>query len=650
MFQNAIVWTPAKDAADVSQMAVFERLFEKALARTTRFSDFEEFCDASITHKDEFWTLALRQLGVSFDGDISPAFVPGTEFFDAKWFTKLRLSYAENLVGGMPEEGAVLVALTERPEIRREWTKAECIAAIAALQNLLRQSGIVAGDRVAAVLPNCPETVLAMLAVNGLGAIWSSCSPDFGEQGILDRFQQIDAKFLFLAQDTIYNGKLFDLSEKNRGVLAKLPSVKNHHVFRTLSTRSSEALNLRFLKDAQPEFVRLPFEHPLFIMFSSGTTGAPKCIVHGAGGSLLQLIKEHKLHCDIRPGEKVLYYTTCGWMMWNWLATSLASGARVYCYEGSPAAPEPDSLWRLIDAEKIEVFGTSAKFIGSCRTLGLKLDEGVAFEKLRLVLSTGSALLPEDFDYFYSSVQRKDKPLQLASIAGGTDIISCFMLANPLKPVRRGEIQSRGLGMDVQAFDENGQAVRDEQGELVCATPFPSMPVGFWKDDDRSRYRKSYFSTYRGVWHHGDYVIVTSEGGIVILGRSDATLNPGGVRIGTAEIYRQVETHPLVADSLAVGRKTEDDEEIVLFVKLKDPSQTLDDELRSQIRKRIREGASPRHVPKEIYSVAEIPYTVSGKKVEIAVKRILQGQDPGNREALANPASLDLYTSFRRIP
>jgi acetoacetyl-CoA synthetase len=622
--------------------------FGEKLGMAAPFADYEAFCDATIARKEAFWSLALEELVLERSGALEPAFEAGTEFMDARWFPNLRLNYAENLFKGMAAGGPVLVSLCEDAEIRREFDKAQCVSAVAALQKLLKDAGVVAGDRVAAVLPNAPETVLAMLAVAGLGAIWSSCSPDFGEQGILDRFQQVEPKFLFFASATIYNGKHFDLGAKNSAVLAKLPSVRASHVFNTLAKNSDESLALPLsAAGASPVFEKLPFAHPLFIMFSSGTTGAPKCIVHGAGGTLLQLAKEHRYHCEIRPGQKVLYYTTCGWMMWNWLVTALASGARIFCYEGSPGAPLPDSLWEIVDRESIEVFGTSAKFIASCRSQELWPGAKFRFEKLRLVLSTGSPLLPEDFDYFYEPKQTHLRRVQLSSICGGTDIISCFMLGNPLKPVKRGEIQGRGLGMDVQAFDASGKPVREEQAELVCATPFPSMPVSFWKDADRSRYRKSYFSVFPGVWHHGDYVLVTREGGVMVFGRSDATLNPGGVRIGTAEIYRQAETHPLVADSLAVGRKTHDDEEIVLFVKLKDPSRELDEQTRKEIKKRIREGASPRHVPKDIYAVADIPYTVSGKKVEIAVKRILQGLDPGNREALANPSSLDLYKTFR---
>ncbi len=648
MSENPILWSATEAELKASQMHAFQLRFAAQLGQPSGFSNFENLCDASIAHKEVFWSLALNELGIIFDGNCAPAFEAGAEFIDASWFPSVRLSFAENLMRPMPETGPVLIGHTEQPELRREWSKSEIFAAVRALQDILRAAGVGTGDRVAALLPNAPETIIAMLAVSGLGAVWSSCSPDFGEQGILDRLTQIDAKFLFLASDTIYNGKRFDLAQKNHHVLAKLPTVKAKHVFQTLSQNNLAALNVASLPQTPaPTFERSPFAHPLFIMFSSGTTGAPKCIVHGAGGVLLQVMKEHRLHCDLRAGEDLLYYTTCGWMMWNWLATALASGVRVHCYEGSPAAPAADSLWSLVEREKISVFGTSAKFIASCRTQNLAISKTYPLKELRLVLSTGSPLLPEDFDYFYSHVQAIGSRIQLASISGGTDILSCFMLGNPLKPVRRGEIQGRGLGMDVQAWDSAGRPVRGEQGELVCATPFPSMPVSFWNDVGRARYLKSYFETFPGVWHHGDFVTLTPEGGVIVYGRSDATLNPGGVRIGTAEIYRQAETHPLVVDSLAIGRKRADDEDIILFVKLKEGSPALDDQMRYELKRRIREGASPRHVPKEIYAVAEIPYTVSGKKVEIAVKRIVHGQDPGNREALANPDSLDLYKIYQ---
>jgi acetoacetyl-CoA synthetase len=408
----------------------------------------------------------------------------------------------------------------------------------------------------------------------------------------------------------------------------------------------------RFLRAApaeRPSFERVPFDSPAYVLYSSGTTGKPKCIVHGVGGSLLQISKELQLHCDLRPGEKIFYYTTCGWMMWNWVVPSLQAGAKLYTYEGSPFAPEKESLWKLVDEEGIRIFGTSAKYLAACRASGLHPRASLPLKELRLVLSTGSPLLPEDFDWFYDEIAT-DKPLPLASISGGTDIVSCFMLGTPLKPVLRGEIQGRGLGMAVQAFDSQGQPVVGRQGELVCVKPFPSMPVSFWGDGpDRAKYRKAYFERFPGAWHHGDFITITPEGGLVVHGRSDATLNPGGVRIGTAEIYQQVEAHPAVADSLVVGQKWDGDERIVLFVKLKEGAPKFDEELVREIKDRVRKGASPRHVPAKVVAVEEIPYTLSGKKVELAVKRVIHGEPVDNVEALANPKSLELYRNLPEL-
>jgi acetoacetyl-CoA synthetase len=639
MSSNPLVWQPTQTQS--SQISAFQKHFEEALNK--KFKNYEEFCDASIQHFEIFWKLWLQSLDLGIEGNVDLVRNSShKEFFKNRFFPALKLNYAESLISKMPEQGPVMVGLTENPEDRREWTKSQILEGVAFLQAKLIQKGITKGDRVAALVPNTPETVIAMLAVTALGAIWSSCSPDFGDQGVLDRFEQIDPKFLFKTESVLYNGKIFDLDSKNKKIEETLSSIEGAYSLNNLWNDLKEQSPVEFAVQ-KVKYDRLAFDHPLFVMFSSGTTGKPKCIVHGAGGTLLQHLKEHKLHCDLRPQEKILYYTTCGWMMWNWVVSALGAGAILYTYDGSPAAPEADSLWKIVDQEKINVFGTSAKFIASCRTQELAVQQKYKLAHTRLVLSTGSPLLPEDFDYFYKDVAPK---VQLASISGGTDIISCFMLGNPLKPVLRGEIQGRGLAMDIAALNSQGQRVRNEQGELVCGTPFPSMPVSFWNDENFERYRKAYFEEYEGYWHHGDYITLTDEGGVIVYGRSDATLNPGGVRIGTAEIYRQVETHPLVADSLAVGRKKNDDEEVLLFLKFKNLEQELDEEIVKEIKKKIREGASPRHVPAQIFAVPDIPYTVSGKKVEIAVKRILQGQDPGNREALSNPDCLDFFKRF----
>lgn len=643
---NKLLWQPSADQLARSQMALFQKYLEEQFHKT--FSSYEALCDWSVQNPASFWRALLEFSPIIYQGSLEPVLKSNETFYKNEFFPNVTLSYAENLLARIPQKGPVIVALTEDESIRREWTRSDVLGAVVALQAKLRSAGVEKGDRVAALLPNAPEAVLAMIAVTGLGAVWSSCSPDFGEQGILDRFSQIDPKFVFFANEVIYNGKKFSLKEKNEAVLSRLSSVKSTHTFSHLSLSNQEALGLSMEKSdgSDIHFEKVPFRHPLFVMFSSGTTGIPKCIVHGTGGILLQHQKELQLHCDLKAGEKILYYTTCGWMMWNWVSSALSTGAVLYCYDGSPAAPSADSLWQIADREGLNVFGSSAKFIGACRNQSMELAGKYSFDNLRLVLSTGSPLLPEDFDYFYSPKLDSRARFQLASICGGTDILSCFMLGNPLKPVRRGEIQGRGLGMDVQAFNMEGKPVIDEQGELVCATPFPCMPIRFWGDTENERYKKSYFSVFPKVWHHGDFISMTKDGGIVVYGRSDATLNPSGVRIGTAEIYRQVETHPLVADSLAIGRRTQDDEEVILFVKFKDANQILDENLKKDIKQRIRQGASPRHVPAEIYVVEDIPYTVSGKKVELAVKKIIHGQSVGNKEALVNPESLQFFEKF----
>lgn len=639
MSQPRVFWTPSAADLQSSQMAGFLRAAERLSQQ--RFSDYEALWAWSVEHFEDFWTLWLRESGTIYEGMPLPVFeaaAPGVAP-GHRWFRGLSLNYAENCVRGFGE--TPLVASDETGRVRR-LSREDCLRRIRGLQLFLKAQGVGAGDVVAGLLPNVPEAVLAMLAASSLGAVWSSCSPDFGVQGILDRLTQIKPKVLLLADGCYYGGKTIDLADKNAQVLAGLPSVQATVTVSHLGLRGDWAQKIQ--SDGTPiEFVRLPFSHPLYVLFSSGTTGKPKCIVHGAGGMLLQHQKELALQGDIRAGESLLYYTTCGWMMWNWMASAVSVGATVWCYDGSPAAPQADSLWKLVSDHEIEFFGTSAKFIAMCRILGVSL-KSLPFAKLRRVFSTGSPLAPEDFDYFYEQV-RPQNPLPLASISGGTDICSCFMLGTPLKPVVRGEIQARGLGMDVHAFDAAGKPVIGEKGELVCTGPFPAMPVSFFGDRDGSKYRKAYFERFPGVWHHGDYVTITPQGGVVIHGRSDATLNPGGVRIGTAEIYRQVEKHPAVHDSLVVGQQWEGDERVVLFVKLKDARAALTDALVKEIKDMIRAGASPRHVPAKILLVPDIPYTVSGKKVELAVKALIHGETPTNLEALANPAALEAYRS-----
>ncbi len=517
----------------------------------------------------------------------------------------------------------------------------------------MREAGVQRGDRVGGFLPNIPEAVIAMLATTSLGAIWSSCSPDFGIQGVFDRFGQIEPKWLFAADGYSYNGKRFDCLERVRGIVEKIPAIEQVVIvpFMDDSPDLSGLANATLWSDRLEgegagedlSFESVPFDHPVYILYSSGTTGVPKCIVHGGGGTLVQHMKELMLHCDLREEDVLFYFTTCGWMMWNWLVSGLGVGATVVLYEGSPFHPRPRRLWEMAERLGITVFGTSPKYLSACEKTGLVPKDVADLSRLRAVLSTGSPLTVENFRWVYANVK---EDLQLSSISGGTDIISCFMLGNPMLPVYAGEIQCLGLGMDVKAYNDRGEPVIGEKGELVCCSPFPSQPVGFWNDPDGEKYRKAYFDYFPGVWRHGDYLEITERGGVIMYGRSDATLNPGGVRIGTAEIYRQVEAMDEIVDSVVVGKRTPDaDVEVCLFVVLRE-GLTLDQALIDKIKKRIAEGATKRHVPKHIKQVTAVPYTISGKKVELAVTRMIHGEPVPNRDALANPEALDQYAGL----
>jgi acetoacetyl-CoA synthetase len=516
----------------------------------------------------------------------------------------------------------------------------------------MRAAGLESGDRVAAVMPNIPETVVALLAATSLGAIWSSCSPDFGERGILDRFGQIEPRWLFCADGYRYNGRAFDTLERMPDLLRELPSVEQTVVVSYLEDPSEVELAklpgavryadlLAAQAGAELAFERLPFDHPLYLLYSSGTTGKPKCIVHSAGGALLKHLEEQRLHVDLRRDERLFYFTTCGWMMWNWLVGGLASEATLLLYDGSPFHPGPEALFDLAEQEGAEVFGVSAKFIDSCAKSGIEPARSHDLSRVRTILSTGSPLMPESFDYVYEKVAAH---AHLASISGGTDLLGCFVLGDPTAPVYRGEIQVPALGMQVETFGADGRAVDGEPGELVCLNTFPTVPLGFWGDDDGARFRAAYFERFPGVWHHGDWMERTEHGGFVIQGRSDAVLNPGGVRIGTAEIYRPVERLDEVVESIAIGQQWQGDVRVVLFVVLR-PGLELDDELRERIRLAIRSGASPRHVPAHILQVPDIPRTRSGKLTELAVRDAVHGRPIANTEALANPEALEHFRS-----
>jgi acetoacetyl-CoA synthetase len=570
----------------------------------------------------------------------------------AAWFPEARLNFAENLLRRSDDSPALIFQGEER--VRRTLSHAELCAAVSRLRETLREWGVGPGDRVAGYLPNLPEAVIAMLAAASLGAIWSSCSPDFGVQGVVDRFGQIAPKVLFSADGYFYNGRIHDSLARLVEIRAKIPSIERVVVIPYTRERPAPgdvpgavSFDETLARHAPGEiaYERFPFDHPLYILYSSGTTGPPKCIVHGAGGTLIQHLKEHQLHVDVKPGCRLFYFTTCGWMMWNWLVSGLASGATLLLYDGSPFHPDGNALFDFADHTAMNVFGTSAKFIDAVAKAGLEPARTHDLASLRTMLSTGSPLAPESFDFVYAAIKRD---LCLSSISGGTDIVSCFVGGNPIGPVWRGEIQARGLGMKVEVYDEAGRSVRGEKGELVCTQPFPAMPVGFWNDEDGSRYRAAYFEKYPGAWCQGDFAELTGHDGVVIYGRSDAVLNPGGVRIGTAEIYRQVEQLDEVVEGLVIGQEWEGDVRVVLFVRLRD-GRELDDALVDRIRDQVRRNATPRHVPARIVQVADIPRTKNGKIVELAVRSVVHGRPVANREALANPETLDLYVDIPEL-
>jgi acetoacetyl-CoA synthetase len=576
-----------------------------------------------------------------------PVLEHGDRMPGARWFAGTELNFAENLLARRDAHPA-LVFVNERG-LRRELTYVELHARVTRVAAGLAAEGVGPGDVVAGYLPNVPEAVIAMLATTSLGGVWTSCSPDFGINGVLDRFGQVQPKVLFTADGYFYAGKTLDSLGPIRGVLETLTAIRRVVVVPYVSPRAGlgslpNAVHLAdFERDGALSFVRRPFDAPLYVMYSSGTTGVPKCIVHGIGGTLLQHRKEHVLHADLRPDDRLFFFTTCGWMMWNWLVSGLASGCTVVLYEGSPFHPRPDVLWRMAETERVTHFGTSPKYLGALEKDGYVPHEHHDLGALRTVFSTGSPLAAEQYDYVHRAI---GADLHLASISGGTDLLSCFCLGVPTLPVYRGEIQARGLGMAVDVWDDAGRPVVGERGELVCTKAFPSMPLGFWNDPAGTKYRAAYFERFPNVWHHGDYAVLTERGGLVILGRSDAVLNPGGVRIGTAEIYRQVDALPEVLESLAIGQDWDDDVRVVLFVRLR-PGVALDAALEKRIRDTIRANTTPRHVPAKIVAVPDIPRTISGKIVELAVRNVVHGLPVKNTDALANP---DALAHFRDRP
>jgi acetoacetyl-CoA synthetase len=637
------LWTPDQARVDASQLMAFMREVNSRHRQELR--DYRDLHRWSVTEREAFWDCLWDFCGVR--GDKGARRTEGSGMPGTRFFPDARINFAENLLSRAGSGEALVFRGEDKAQRRMSWDELHVL--VSRLQQAFRAAGVGRGDRVAAMLPNLPESIALMLATASIGAIWSSCSPDFGERGVLDRFGQIEPK-LFVAVDGYwYNGKRVLLSDKLKGIVPQLASAQTVVIVPYLGEADEVARTLprattldAFLKDHAPKpvtFERLPFNHPLYILYSSGTTGVPKCIVHGAGGTLLQHLKEHRLQCDLRENDRFFYFTTLGWMMWNWLASGIASGATLMLYDGSPFAPEPNVLFDYTRDEKITLFGTSAKYIDACKKAGLAPVRTHDLSALRLMTSTGSPLAAESFDYVYDAIK---KDMHLASISGGTDIVSCFVGGEPTAPVWRGEIQAAGLGMAVDVWSEDGRHVEQEKGELVCTQPFPSMPVMFWNDPEGKKYRAAYFERFPGVWCHGDFAEWTKHGGMIIHGRSDATLNPGGVRIGTAEIYAQVEQIADVQEAIAIGQDWDNDVRVVLFVRLKD-GVTLDDALRETIKKKIRSGATPRHVPAKIVQVADIPRTKSGKITELAVRDVIHGRPVKNTEALANPEALGLY-------
>jgi acetoacetyl-CoA synthetase len=648
MQHSAPLWTPSPEAVEKSPMNDFREQASRRIGR--ELADYDALHAWSVDDREAFWPMVWDYCGIVGEQG-ARVLANGDRMPGAQFFPDARLNFAENLLAKAGDGDAIVFRGEDK--VNRRWSWAELIDKVSLLQQFMRARGVKAGDRVAAMMPNMPETVAAMLAASSLGAVWSSCSPDFGTQGVLDRFGQIEPTIFIAPDGYYYNGKTIDVAGKLAEVLASLPTVRATLIVDYLGRAEAVAAGIEgaetldaavaAFSPASLQFERLPFAHPLYILFSSGTTGIPKCIVHSAGGTLIQHVKEQHLHAGIRPGDRFFYFTTCGWMMWNWLVSGLASGATLLLYDGSPFYPDGNAIFDFAQAERMTYFGTSAKFIDSVRKAGLEPKKTHDLASVRVISSTGSPLSPEGFEFVYSGI--KDD-VHLASISGGTDIVSCFVLGVPTRPVWSGEIQGPGLGMAVDVWDDDGKPVRQEKGELVCTRPFPAMPIMFWNDPDGSKYHSAYFERFDNVWCHGDFAEWTEHGGMIIHGRSDATLNPGGVRIGTAEIYNQVEQLPEVLEAICIGQDWQDDVRVVLFVRLAD-GVALDEALEKKIRDKIRAGASPRHVPARIVAVTDIPRTKSGKITELAVRDIVHGRNVKNREALANPEALDL---FRNLP
>jgi len=646
------IWQPTAAQIERSNLSIFVRYVNKS--NHLNLANASELYQWSIKQPETFWSSLWDESDVIAQQKGGKVLIDAEKMPGAQWFPEAKLNFAENLIHTQNDKQSDAIVFWGEDKVKRRVSWGALQQQVSKLSQALQEMGVQKGDRVAAYMPNMPETVIAMLATTSIGAIWSSCSPDFGVNGVTDRFSQIEPKVLFTAEGYYYNGKAFDCLEKVAAIQKQIPSLQKTIVipytreqFDLSGLKSAETLDtFIFPYDAgEIDFEHVEFNHPLYIMFSSGTTGVPKCIVHSTGGTLLQHIKEHRLHSNVKARDRVFYFTTCGWMMWNWLVSGLALDATLILYDGSPFYPSGEILFDYADAEGITLFGTSAKYIDALKKAELNLRKTHKLTTIQTICSTGSPLVPEAFDYVYDYIKQD---VCLSSISGGTDILSCFALGNPTLPVYRGELQCRGLGMQVEVWNDEGQPVQGEKGELVCTAPFPAMPVGFWNDQDGSRYHNAYFGRFPNIWCHGDYVELTQHEGVIIYGRSDAVLNPGGVRIGTAEIYRQVEQLDEVIEGIVIGQEWRDDVRVVLFVRLASGI-ILDNELITKIKQQIRANTTPRHIPAKVIQVSDIPRTKSGKIVELAVRNVVHGKVIKNKEALANPEALDEFANREEL-
>ncbi|MBT8367303.1 MAG: acetoacetate--CoA ligase [Deltaproteobacteria bacterium] len=645
-----LLWKPSEEQIKNSNMYRFMNFINEKYGQN--FEIYAPLYEWSVANIPEFWGAMWEFADIVASKPYEEVVDDLTKMPGARWFSGARLNFAENLLRYRDDRVALIFKGEAQPSTKM--TYAGLYDEVARIAKSLRESGVQSGDRVVGFMPNMPASIIAMLAAASIGAAWSSCSPDFGIKGVLDRFGQIKPKILFTANGYSFKGKKIDSLERIANILKELPSIEKVVVVPFTEHEPDisgipKAVHYKDFRSAESgleiEFQQLPFDHPLYIMYSSGTTGLPKCMVQSGGGILIHHLKELMLHTDLKREDTIFYFTTCGWMMWNWLTSSLAVGATLVLFDGNPFHPHPGALWEMAQDEKVTVFGTSAGYVAALQNAGVKPGANYDLTPLRAVLSTGSPLSIEGFEFIYNEVK---SDLQLASIAGGTDLNGCFALGNPMGPVYAGELQCRGLAMDVRAFDENGQPVVNQQGELVCCKPFPSMPIYFWEDPDGKKYHSAYFDVYPNIWRHGDFVIVSERGGVIMHGRSDATLNPGGVRIGTAEIYRLLEQMDEIEDSVVIGQNWQNDVRVILFVQLA-AGQELTDELKNKIKQTIRSNASPRHVPAKILSVPAVPYTLNMKKVELAVKKVIEGKPVLNKDALSNPEALDYYANLKEL-